>query len=138
METARLAPGAAQPRVWNWYRAYCAAMALLYLACGAAGVWALTRLDELAEGDPEERFEIQVAAWVFALLCVPLFALFAAAPFLPRRPWAWVYHLVLICMGMTSACCLPISIPLLVFWIKPGCKAFFGRGAPVDAPGPWR
>jgi hypothetical protein len=41
----------------------------------------------------------------------------------------WVYDIVLICLGMTSVCCMPVTIPLLIFWIKPDAKAWFGRVA---------
>jgi hypothetical protein len=33
---------------------------------------------------------------------------------------------VIICLGMTSACFLPVCIPLLIFWIKPETKLYFG------------
>jgi hypothetical protein len=35
--------------------------------------------------------------------------------------------MVLICIGMNSCCLLPASIPLLIFWIKPETKTYFGR-----------
>jgi hypothetical protein len=41
----------------------------------------------------------------------------------------WVYDLVVICVGMTSFCCMPVCIPLLIFWIKPEVRAYFGRTA---------
>ena len=43
------------------------------------------------------------------------------------RPWLWTYDLVIICLGMTSACFLPACIPLLIFWLKPGMKSYFGK-----------
>jgi len=52
---------------------------------------------------------------------------FGMAPFLPRRPGVWVYDVVLIALGLTSACLWPITIPLLIFWIKPENKLWFGR-----------
>ncbi|MGB7159266.1 MAG: hypothetical protein WBD40_14450 [Tepidisphaeraceae bacterium] len=58
---------------------------------------------------------------------VPLAAVFGVAPFLPRRPWVWIYDLVLICLGLTSICCMPATIPLLIFWLKPEAKAWFGK-----------
>jgi hypothetical protein len=63
------------------------------------------------------------------LTCVSgAFLAASAAPFLlPARPWVWIYDLVVICLGMTSACFLPATIPLLIFWIKPEVKAYFGR-----------
>jgi hypothetical protein len=38
----------------------------------------------------------------------------------------WVYDLVLICMGMTSAGCIPACVPLPIFRIKPETKRCFG------------
>ena len=52
---------------------------------------------------------------------------FAIAPFLPKVPWVWVYGIVMIAIGMTSLCCLPATIPLLIFWIKPEARQYFGR-----------
>ena len=46
--------------------------------------------------------------------------------FLPKRPWAWVYHLVMICLGMTG-CTIVASIPLIIFWIKPEVKQYFNE-----------
>jgi len=43
------------------------------------------------------------------------------------RPWLWTYDLVIICLGMTSACFLPACIPLLIFWLKPETKSYFGK-----------
>lgn len=42
-------------------------------------------------------------------------------------PWLWTYDLVIICLGMTSTCILPASIPLLIFWLKPETKRYFGK-----------
>jgi len=44
---------------------------------------------------------------------------------LKPKSWAWVYGIVMICLGMTNACFLPICIPLLLFWIKPESKAYY-------------
>jgi hypothetical protein len=43
------------------------------------------------------------------------------------RPWLWTYDLIVICAGMTSLCFLPASIPLLIFWMKPEIKSYFGK-----------
>ncbi len=52
---------------------------------------------------------------------------FTMGAILKPRPWVWIFDLVLICIGMTSPCCMPASIPLLIFWIKPETRAYFGR-----------
>ena len=62
---------------------------------------------------------IRAAAWM-------LLVVFAVAPFLPRRKWVWIYDLVVICLGMTSCCTLPVCIALLIFWIRPETRQFFG------------
>jgi MFS family permease len=46
---------------------------------------------------------------------------------LSPRPWLWTYALFVICLGMTSACFLPACIPLLIFWLKPETKSYFGK-----------
>jgi MFS family permease len=62
------------------------------------------------------------------LVGLVLAALFGAGPLLPRRSWAWVFGLVLIVIGMGSMCCLPATVPLLIWWLKPETKAYFTAG----------
>ena len=60
-------------------------------------------------------------------ISIPLAILYGAAIVLPPRPWTWIYGFVPICIGMTSCCILPFSIALIVFWIKPETRHYFGR-----------
>lgn len=110
------------PPVWRWYRLYAGALAAVYVLVVVGGLL----MAVLAPQEPGEP-----PPWLFGLLAVVLGGVFAAAFiaafFLPRRPWAWIYHLVLIAIGMTSACCIPFSVPLLVFWLKTETRAYFGR-----------
>lgn len=114
------------PAVLGWYRAYAVAMALLYLATAGMGVAAIIGRNHMTGPDtsPVVLLGFGILA---ALLGLVLLAAFAAALLLPPKPWVWVYHLVLITVGMTSACCLPACIALLVFWLKPETRAYFGR-----------
>ena len=111
------------PPVYRWFVAYCVGMALLALGTAAMGIVFM-----FSEPDPEMSAE---EAKVMGLVCLVLglvfFVPYAFAPFLPRQSWAWVFGLVLICIGLTSTCCLPAAIPLLIFWLKPEMKAFYGR-----------
>ncbi len=103
-------------------------MALLYLLTTALGIVLVVFAEEIAEHDSQAiPIEMIVIGGGLAGLSVLLMAAFAAAPFLPRQPWVWIFHLVLICLGMTSACCLPATVPLLIFWIKAETKSWFGR-----------
>ncbi len=113
-----------KPAVWNWYIAYCVAMALIYLACAAMGITLLAVDPQLLEMEPmEAKIQGAVLLAVGAVFTVP----FAIAPLMPRKPWSWIYGLVLICIGLTSCCCMIASIPMLIYWLKPETKAFFGK-----------
>jgi hypothetical protein len=115
-----------KPAVIGWYRAYCAAMALLYLMVITMGVAGIALRHQLADHNNPPA-SILFLGIVFIGLGLPFLGAFAVAPFLPTRPWVWIYHLVLIAIGMTSACCLPACVPLLIYWIRPETKAYYGR-----------
>lgn len=111
------------PAVWKFHVAYCILMAVAFLLLMVMGVvFLFVDPAELEMPPPEVKAMSLTFAGLGLLLSLP----YAAAPFLPRRGWAWVVGIVLICLGMTSTCCLPITIPLLIFWVKPENKASFG------------
>ena len=123
----------ATPAVYNWFVVYCIFMALLYLAVAAMGIGFM-----FSEPDPEmSAAEAKMMGGLFIILGLMFFVPYAVAPFLPRKSWVWVFGLVLICIGLTSACCLPACIPLLIFWSKPEMKQFYGRQLkPIPPPPP--
>jgi hypothetical protein len=43
-----------------------------------------------------------------------------------RRPWVHVVGTVVIAMGMLQICCIPVLIPLLLAWLKPETRAWYG------------
>lgn len=127
---------ATTPPVFPWFVAYCIVMALLYLGLAVMGIVFL-----FIEPDRDmSAEEATLMGALFIVLGLVFFAPYAAAPFLPRTSWVWVLGLVLICLGLTSACCLPACIPLLIHWLKPEMKAFYGRTeSPLPPPPPqWR
>ena len=101
--------------VVGWFKVYAAVLCLCYVGTGALGFVLL--------GDAEER----VVGIVLITMSIPLLAACALPLILSPRPWLWTYDLVLICLGMTSACFLPACIPLLIAWMKPDLKRYFGR-----------
>lgn len=123
----------ATPAVFTWFVVYCILMALLYLAMAAMGVAFL-----FMEPDQEvSAAEAKVMGGMFIILGLVFFVPYALGPILPRKSWVWVFGLVLICIGLTSLCCLPVCIPLLIFWLKPEMKEFYGRDlSPIPPPPP--
>ena len=123
----------ATPPVHKWFVVYCIVMALLYLTTAIMGVVFM-----FAEPDRDmSAAEAKLMGTVFLILGLAFFVPYALAPFLPRQSWVWVLGLVLICIGLTSLCCLPVCIPLLISWLKPEMKMFYGRTEnPLTPPPP--
>ncbi len=119
-----------KPKVIFWYRLYATGMFGLYFIILVAMILLaiLVPFEELKHTEPDLPpifFMIYFVA--ISSLSLVMAAVFALSFFLKNRPWTWVYHLVLICLGFGSPCCLPASIPLLIFWIKDDTRHYFGR-----------
>ena len=112
-----------KPAVWTWYIVYCIAMALLYLAVVAAGVFMFAAPQTLADAEHETGMLV-FQGIVFIVMGLALFGFYIAAPFLPRSKIAWFYGFATIGIGFTSCCTLPFSIALLIQWLKPEVKAY--------------
>lgn len=111
-------------KVWTWYVVYCVLMALMYTFFAFMGAVMVGIESDRISRTP---MQMQWVGWFFIAMGVFLGVPFAAAPLLPKRGWTWILGIVLISFGMTSACCMPAAIPLLIFWIKPETKALFAR-----------
>ncbi len=111
-------------KTYFWYRVYCAALALLYLLFMGLGI-ALTILRPESSGSSAA--ENVLLGTIYTILGAFFALVFIVALFLPRKPYNWIVGIVMIAFGMTSCCFLPATIPLLIFWVKPETKAFFGR-----------
>jgi hypothetical protein len=114
-----------KPAVWTWYIVYCAFMALMYFVVMLAGVLILFFL---SKEDPDMPVNI-IMGVLYMFLGLLFMVVYAIGPFFPKAKWSWIYGMVLIGIGMTSICCLPASIPLLIFWLKPETKRFFNMAA---------
>ena len=112
------------PKVLAWFKVYSALLAAVYLAFAGASL--IFYLGDPVQLDTTKEGAIFVGL-ILLVMGLGLTAAFALPFFLKPRPWVWVYNLVLICIGLTSPCCMPASIPLLIYWLKPEAKAYFGR-----------
>ncbi|HEX6126483.1 MAG TPA: hypothetical protein VFZ23_13995 [Pyrinomonadaceae bacterium] len=121
-----------QPQILNetgrktffWYRIYCTVLAVLYLAVAVFGVFLAVVQPSTPRYDPAE---LQLMGWIYAILGIVFFIVFAIASLLPAKPYNWIVGIVMLAIGMSSCCLLPAVIPLFIFWIKPETQAFFGR-----------
>ena len=113
------------PPVLLWCRLYCGLMTLALLPFPVVCLAAALFPQWLADAEHSVAETRLMGAVMFVPFAIPTLA-FLASFFLPRRPWVWVYYLVLICLGMTG-CLLPACIALLLYWLKPEVKVYFGR-----------
>lgn len=116
-----------QPMVWNgeppkvkfWAKVYDIVMILLYLLVVIVGAFILISADEIAKNDPQGgSVAVRVVGGVYLVLGVVLTALFVVPFFWTKGTGAWVYQLVLIVLGLTSCITWPLTIPLMIYWIK--------------------
>ena len=111
-------------KTFFWYRVYCAVLTLLYLAVGVFGVIVATVPIDSREYSEQE---LMIIGMIYAVLGGVFFVISAIALFLPPRPYNWIVGIVMMAIGLTSCCFIPFLVPLLIFWMKPETKHFFGR-----------
>lgn len=111
------AAGGRSPPVILLYRLYAALMALFYGAIVAVIVG--------ADRSSKESVGMDVILF-FVLIFGGLCALHALAVFVPRRPWGWTLGVLTLGLGVMSFG-IAFAIPLLVFWLRPECRAAFRR-----------
>ncbi len=112
------------PKCIKWFKVYCAILVLCYFFTIGVSYF-------LFRADPIDLYADPLFNMIFGVMMVLVsFTLLLACIlpfFLKPQPWVWVYDLVIICLGLTSICFWPFSIPLLIFWLKPETKNYFGR-----------
>ena len=104
-----------KPRVVIWFKVYSAILSLIYFFTFIISPFLLLSNED----------DLIIMGFVFLILSIPLLLICILPIFLPRKPWVWIYSLVIIGLGMTG-CCFPVCIPLLIFWIKPEVKKYYG------------
>jgi hypothetical protein len=126
-------PVGVRPPVVFWFRVYAGAMALLYLATAVGMALFMGWLEEQGAASDDT-----LGLGMVLVICVPFFLAFAVGAFMPSESWAWIYGMVLICIGLTSCLTMAAAIPLMIYWMKPETKIHFKRMPPAMAPNPWR
>ena len=76
----------------------------------------------------DDKMTAKIMAPTYGVAMIISMGIFGVSLFTKPKPWTWVYNLVVICLGLTS-CSMIFCIPLLIFWLKPECKNYYGRPA---------
>lgn len=115
------------PAVVKWYRFYSGLMIFVYIAVLALTILGLVFAKHWMV-DPDTPPWFMTGYLIFlGMMSLALTGVFIASFFLPRSPGAWTYHIVLICLGLSSPCFVPICVPLLIYWLQTPAKSYFGR-----------
>lgn len=111
-------------KTFFWYRVYCGALAALYALVATMGLF-IAYIQPATNNQSAE--ESLIMGLIYAIVGTIFFAIFLVASILPPKPYNWIVGIVMIAIGMTSCCAWPAVIPLLIYWIKPETREFFGR-----------
>lgn len=120
------------PPVVFWFKVYSGLLLWIYIACIGFGM-AMVQFPELfidtsaptGSNLPSGPDEAYLQGMIYAIGGAVFLVAFAVSFLLGRGKFAWTYNLVLICLGLTSCCCLPTNIPLLIYWIRADCKRWY-------------
>jgi hypothetical protein len=115
----------ARPRVVFWFRVYAVWLCLAWVAVGYLS-WMLGEHGIGDIGGPSTT--AAMVAHVLSLLLWALALSVAVLLFSAPQPRHWTLGLVLICLGLLTPITLPASLALIMFWLKPETKAYYGRG----------
>ncbi|MRG92108.1 hypothetical protein [Polyangium spumosum] len=114
------------PEAVYYFRVYAVMMLLMLLGSFGSGLYLM--LGPLMRGasGPSATGEwvmgLIIAAISFVIIIPHAVVLFAG-----RAKWAYTLGIILIGLNMLwNTCCLPITIPLLVVWMKPETKRWYG------------
>jgi hypothetical protein len=130
----QLPPPNKAPAVLFWYRLYCGVECALALVDVLAGLALLVFRQQVADfltvgatPSAKEALESLLAYGpaVFVGAGVLMAVLFALPFFLPRTPWAWIYHLALIGLGLTDCLFFLPCLVLMIIWLKPQTRTYF-------------
>ena len=106
------------PAVKIYQRIYVILMFLMYAVLFALVIAALFNQETVSRQFAVEPIELIINLLVFGSLSAALAMVFMLGLFWHRGVGGWIYNLILICIGLTSCCTWPMTIPLLLFWIK--------------------
>jgi hypothetical protein len=114
------------PEAVYYFRIYAVVMLLMLLGVFGVGLYGMVGPLLRGSSGPAATGE-----WVFGLFATGISFLImvphAIVLFAGRARWAYTLGIVLIGLNMLwNTCCLPITIPLLIAWMKPETKRWFG------------
>jgi len=115
------------PEAVYYFRIYIVVMLISLLIGFGGGLWLMLE-EMLKSGSSLASSSGQVILGVFfTVMSLILIIPHAIALFGGRAKWVYTLSTVLIGLSMLwNTCCLPVTIPLLIVWMKPETKRWYG------------
>lgn len=113
------------PEAVYYFRIYAVLVIIILLGCAGFGVYAMVKpLLSTSSGTVND----WVGGLVTAVFCGGLVVPHLLALFGGRKSWVYTLSLVLIGVNLVwgICCCLPVNVPLLIVWMKPETKRWYG------------
>jgi len=114
------------PEAILYFRIYAGFIAFCGVACMLFGLYFV--VDGSLSSAASSRGELVGMGIVYTVLGAFFAVPYLVGLFAGRRPWVHTLGTVLIVLSMTTTCCLPIAILLLIAWIKPEVKRWYETG----------
>jgi hypothetical protein len=111
------------PPVNLWFKIYIGLLGAMYLLILLAGIFFIVM--GAISGD-EDAIAMILVGVLYIGMGLILGVGYLLPIFLKPRPWVWIYGIVLIALSMTSLCCIPAAIPLVIYWIKDENRQYYG------------
>jgi len=64
--------------------------------------------------------------WFVLVVCGAVLLPHLLALVAPARPWSWKLGLLIFALALAQVVWTPICVPLMVYWLKPDNRAYFG------------
>ena len=103
--------------VLMWQRIYVILMTLLYVVSTAFSFFLFAYATDLEDQETSAGEAMAMGA-VLAIISLGLVALYGVGLFWRRGNGGWIYQIILIAIGLTSCATWPLTIPLIIGWIK--------------------
>lgn len=114
------------PEAVYYFRIYGTLMAIMSFVASGAGLAMVVSSLMNPPAPGSYASSDAVAGMIWAAMGAVGFIPFLIALLGGRRIWVHTLATILIALSMTSLCCLPVGIPLLIVWIKPETRRWYG------------
>jgi hypothetical protein len=121
-------PAGAAPAAILWLRIYCGFQLLFFLCVSGVGIFLIVAplVDPASFPTHSGEPPVSVLGIILTALYSPMLVLYAVGLAAPRRRWLYIYGFVVCALSMVCGGCWPLSIPTLIYWLKPELKLYLG------------